>query len=606
LVADLADEALDYVTKASLRDPFTYVAAVKGFGAFVDAYLPGLGVSPAEATLTNPRVDFAEVIYEWEGSLQQRHGRHSTRPYDFARSILQLISQRAARDPSVPDRLRQRAAGGPSLPKGRSNVLDEFSNAERLALQRAARDDIRALEQRLARGHRLLAAGVDPRLGQGGWREPANLVWAARHGILTTADLQTNLPTHFENWPAAVRELMAVRPGKSHGFYALMKTVAGLLFPSEQDLQPFRVLLLLGMGDTTPEELLDLRLPDIEFTDGGVRLRQTKQRAGRIRIDLHRDQEPALQTPNSQDRTDGADRAYQGGGRWDVPGLLRRLVDVTKLTRDAFAEHEPWLFLAVEPARWRTRLAAGLATFSYDGRRFTHWIAAHQGNDGTPALRISRPHEVRRLRKTAKTARVAALGGTVADLAGDDHHVAVFAGHYAHGTTAHTLAGRAINRAQQKVFQRLATRPVFVDAEAERRLDAPEVAEAIGLTADQAAAMRDGQHDMGLTNCRDPYDSPYTPGNRLCHVAPAMCMLCRNAVVFTSQLPRLLLLADHIEHMRTVLEPRRWTAVWGAQAAALAQLFRDCEDQLPAAREAIKTQQLRLDLPLGMRTEYDR
>jgi hypothetical protein len=111
---------------------------------------------------------------------------------------------------------------------------------------------------------------------------------------------------------------------------------------------------------------------------------------------------------------------------------------------------------------------------------------------------------------------------------------------------------------------------------------------------------------MGLTNCRDPYDSPYTPGNQLCHVAPAMCMLCRNAVVFTSQLPRLLLLYDHIERMRTVLEPRRWTAVWGAQAAALAQLFRDCEDQLPAARQAIEAQQLRLDLPLGMRTEYDR
>jgi hypothetical protein len=67
-----------------------------------------------------------------------------------------------------------------------------------------------------------------------------------------------------------------------------------------------------------------------------------------------------------------------------------------------------------------------------------------------------------------------------------------------------------------------------------------------------------------------------------------------------------LLLADHIERMRTALEPRQWTAVWGGQAAALAQLFRDCEAQLPAARQVIKEQQLCLDLPLGMRTEYDR
>ena len=59
--------------------------------------------------------------------------------------------------------------------------------------------------------------------------------------------------------------------------------------------------------------------------------------------------------------------------------------------------------------------------------------------------------------------------------------------------------------------------------------------------------MRAGQLDMGLTNCRDPYDSPHTPAGTLCHVAPAMCMLCRNAVVFTAQLPRLLQLAGHIQ-----------------------------------------------------------
>jgi hypothetical protein len=499
LVAELADEAVEYARKTSLRDPFAYAAAVRGFGAFVDAYLPELGVSPAEAMLANPRVDLAEVIYEWEGSLRQRYGLHSTRPYDSARAILLLISQRAARDPGVPDKLRMRATKGPTLRKGQYKVLDEFSNGERLALQGAARDDIRALEQRLAHGRGLLAAGVDPRLDPGGWREPANLVWAARHGILTTANLQANLPTHYGDWPAAVRELVTAWPGDRYGFHALMMMVAGLLFPAELDLQPFRVLLLLSMGDTTPEELLDLRLPDIEFTDGGVRLVQTKQRAGRIRVDLHPDQEPDRRDPNGQDRPGGIDRAYEGAGRWDVPGLLRRLVAVTELTRQAFAEDdEPWLFLAVESARWRTSLRADIASFSNNRpRRFTHWIAAHQDDDGTPALRISRPHDVRRLRKTAKTARVAALGGTVADLAGDDHHVAVFSGHYAHGTTAHLLAGRAINRAQQKVFQRVATRPVFVDAEAERRLDAPEIAGALGLTADHAAAMRDGSTTWG-------------------------------------------------------------------------------------------------------------
>jgi hypothetical protein len=235
------------------------------------------------------------------------------------------------------------------------------------------------------------------------------------------------------------------------------------------------------------------------------------------------------------------------------------------------------------------------------------WIGSYRNDDGTPAMAISLPHYARRLRKTVKTARVAALGGTLTDVAADDHHIEVFRHHYAHGTTALTLAGRSINRAQERVFQKITAKPMLLDAEAERRLAEPEIAEAAGLTVEHAAAMRAGEFDMGLTNCRDPYYSPFTPGGKPCHVAPAMCMICRNAVVFMSQLPRLLLLAAHIERMRDALDPIRWTAIWGTQAAALAEVFAECsEQQLHEAREAIDDQGLRLDLPLGMRTEYDR
>jgi hypothetical protein len=110
---------------------------------------------------------------------------------------------------------------------------------------------------------------------------------------------------------------------------------------------------------------------------------------------------------------------------------------------------------------------------------------------------------------------------------------------------------------------------------------------------------------MGLTNCRDPYDSPHTPAGTLCHVAPAMCMLCRNAVVFTAQLPRLLQLAGHITAQRDVLEPPRWQAVWGRQAAALDELFAACPEETAKAR-ATAGASPPLDLPLGMRTEYHR
>jgi hypothetical protein len=85
-----------------------------------------------------------------------------------------------------------------------------------------------------------------------------------------------------------------------------------------------------------------------------------------------------------------------------------------------------------------------------------------------------------------------------------------------------------------------------------------------------------------------------------------MCVLCRNAVVFTSQIPRLLLLSDHIERMHTALAPPHWQALWGRQAAALAEVFEECADLVPAAHREIAELGLRLDLPLGMRTEFDR
>jgi hypothetical protein len=202
--------------------------------------------------------------------------------------------------------------------------------------------------------------------------------------------------------------------------------------------------------------------------------------------------------------------------------------------------------------------------------------------------------------------RAVVLGGSLSDLAGDDHHVEIYRGHYAHGTTTHVLAGQAINRSQQWVFQRVAQKPVFVDVAAEPQLDEREVAESLGLSPTEAKAIRTGELDMGLTHCRDPYDSPHRGDGKVCHVAPAMCMLCRNAVIFTSQLPRLLMLSDHIERMRAALPPPQWQAVWGRQAAALQEVFTECADLLPGARQQVLELGFRLDLPLGQRTEFDR
>ncbi|WP_411088071.1 hypothetical protein [Streptomyces sp. 061-3] len=426
-----------------------------------------------------------------------------------------------------------------------------------------------------------------------GWASEVNLVWVVHAGLLDTAVLRAHLPRSPRHWSAQLRQIA----GKSvrRAPQELLAGLAALLFPREVDLQPFRVLLLLAMDECTPEELHDLRLADVEFTDHGVRLRQTKNRAARTRHRLH----------TSPAGPDGPE-AFQGKGRWDVPGLMRRLVAVTEPVRRTYPATAEWLWLAVEPnGIGGARVAGRRAGFVLSGRRFTDWISRPRDVQDR-GLDVSLPHDVRRLRKTAKITKAVVLGGAVADLAGDDHHVEVFRRHYAHGTTAHVLAGRAVTGAQQKVFASL-TRPVFADDAAVEELTDPKVASALGLTAGTAKEMREGQLDMGLVNCRDPYDSPHAPADgRVCHVAPAMCMLCRNAVVFPEHLPRLVLLADHIEQMRNRLTPPQWQAVWGRQAAALVQLFEECAAWMPEARRQAREGRARLDLPLGMRTEYDR
>ncbi|MEU6609996.1 hypothetical protein ABZ922_33945 [Streptomyces shenzhenensis] len=605
LAGQLADAWLDYHHKAGLTSSNNYVAAIRSFLEFADAHLAAAGHDPGEARLDGGPIDLAEVIYQWEEDLLPRYKPTSNRPNVLAGALLILVGHRAVRDAKVPERLRRRAEGPPTFRGGSSEPLDEFTNHERLVLRDAAQADIRALEKRLAVGRALLAEGQDPR--SDGWRSLPNLVWAARHGVLDMPALQSHLPAHFKWWPKPLRD-MVVDPlymARFGGKYGVMTTVSGLLFPGELDLQPFRVLLLLAMGDATSEEVHDLALGDLEFSDEGVRVLQTKLRAQRVRPHLHGNDGPREnERPLEEDEAPG-ESAYPGTGNWDVPGLLRRLIAVNTMTREAF-ETDPWLFTAVESTDYRRRMAAGRAMFKFSGRRFTDWIATHPDMEGEP-VKISQPHDVRRLRKTSKTTRVAALGGSLSDLAGDDHHIEVFRGHYAHGTTAHVLAGRAVNRAQREVFNKIrAGKPVLVTEGAETMLAEPETAAELGISAEQGEALQQGDLDMGVVNCRDPRDSPHTPKGRLCHVAPAMCMICPNAVVFTSQLPRLLMLDDHIAHMRKVLAPPVWQATWGVQAAALKEVFAECAEQLPEARRQIEEGKFRLDLPLGMRTEYDR
>ena len=593
LVAQLADLWIDYHRKNALKTVHAYPTAIRSFATFLDVHLQSQGCEPARARLEEEQLDLPSLIHAWSQSLREQYPSHSNRPWGLERALLSLLEHGAQRDAPMPEQVRRRAAASPSTRKATGQPLDEFSNAERIAMRRAAQDDVRALEGRLAEGDRLLRIGNDPRTH--GWHDLPNLIWATARGMVDQKAVNDQMPP-TRHWPRELHDFV-----RSTGLYphiSLMGCLHYMLFPREIDLHPFRVLLLLGMSDCTSEELHALQVPDLEFSAEGVRVIQSKARARRQRADFH------LSDPTNTGHEDEDSRTYPGTGVWDVPGLLRRLVTVNARTREVYP-CDPWLFTAVE-SRKSVRMDAGLAAFEHPGRRFTHWLAGHTGSDRHFPDPVSQPHDVRRLRKTAKTTRVVALGGTLTDLAGDDHSVRVFHQHYAHGTTAHVLAGSAMNRAQTKVFAKVTGKATLMRPQDEARLADPAVASVLGITPEQGADLRDGELDMGVSNCKDPRNSPHSVPGKLCHVAPAMCMICDNAVVFVSQLPQQLLLFDHIHRMRDVLPPRTWQAVWGRQEAALRQVFEECAEHIDAARKTIQEQALTLNLPLGMRTEYDR
>ena len=145
-------------------------------------------------------------------------------------------------------------------------------------------------------------------------------------------------------------------------------------------------------------------------------------------------------------------------------------------------------------------------------------------------LSISQPHDMRRLRKTVKSAR-AALLGTLAGAAGDDHTVEVFRGYYAQTTTVHTIAAQTLLRAQHTVLQRATQGPTFVAATAAEIAETPadpELAElAAGVDAETPT-----ERELTIAACRDSYNAPFMDKGSLCHASPSMCLQCTNAVVF--------------------------------------------------------------------------
>jgi hypothetical protein len=594
LAGELADEWVDYLHASQLSDAqaATYRRAVREFCAAVDSVLAD---AAARASLSSDEPDLASVLASWERRLPTSYRAGSTRPAVLASAVRALIARRAQHDqrPVDPGLLRL-VTGELGVAWGARQELDEYSRTDRRALVRTAWARANELEHRLTAGWALAAQGRHP--AEHGWTSPANLLWGLTQEQVSPRDIRDNLPP-LAQWPPELsacpqRGDRPVNAARSTGL--LLRWLVRQLYPHGLDLHAFRVLLVAATGHA-PEEITTLTEADVEFLPAGVRLTLTKQRARRRYPRVFTDTAPsAAASPGSAagDATDFADRPHH-----EVSTIIRRLMRVTEHTRGRAPDVDGRLFLKASVSG---DYVLRFGRWDYNRRHagFADWLVESD-------LSVTGAADIRRLRKSTKVEKALAFGGRIADAA-DDHHEQTFRGHYAQGTTLRVLSGRVITTAQEHWFDRAVEGPTVLTGNAAALLAEPDQLAALGLDRQQAEKLRQGALDMGVTHCRDPYDSPYSAQGELCAVAPLRCLECRNAWVLPSHLPQLLLFAEHLDRLRDRLTPQRFAAVWGQSYVNLQAVLAERTDQEKAlARKHIDADQIGLHLPLAANVEFD-
>jgi hypothetical protein len=582
LAGELADEWAEntLACELGLNSARIYRRAISAFCAHVDATVP----RPGRATLASADPDLHLAVTEWIRILPSRFPAGSPTPATLAGSLRTLVSCRIQHpDRPVAGHLTGWAAGSIGVSQGSTTELDEFTREEKRALVQAAWKDVIAIEARLREGWAEARSGADPR--SAGWTEPANLLWAiAHHQELSIEEIYDLLPDP-RTWPP---QLTAFLPEGGRlpggGKRLLLRALVRRLYLHNLDLHSFRILLMAATGHAS-EEITGLFDTDLDFSPAGVSINFTKDRANATR---HR-AFPA--------DPDGAGAVlHPGKPRLDAAFLLTRLMDATRPAVERAGLSPMPLFL-------RTAVngrSMSIRRFHPGWRdvNFAAWLKVH-------GVSVSHPADIRRLRKSGKVEKAIAYKGRVSDIA-DDHSAEVFRNHYAHGTTLRVISGQVITKAQQSWLDQALTGPVVITDQAQAALSAPDAREALGLSATQIAELQAGQMNMGVSSCRDPFDSPYGRPGQLCPVAPLRCLECRHAFVLPSNLPQLLLFAQHLQNLRNRLPPVHFHAVWGQSHTNLqAILEAHSELDIALARKQIAEDGITLQLPLAAHVEFD-
>lgn len=582
LAAELADEwvelsAAERWRVASVRNSR---GSIESFCTFVDAHIP----QAKTASLGTDGPQLARIVRAWTRQLPGLYAAGSRVPAGTAGHLKRLVARRAAYEQRpVSEELRAWADAPGSLRRGETKELDEFPRAEKRALVAAAWTDLRRVEARIRAGRELAARGQDP--ATGGWLALENILWAIVHGS-ALKEILGHLPPR-RSWPEHLRALLPPEVPATGQVQELLRALVAQLYPATMDLHPLRVLLM-SATNAAAEEVTALDEDDVEFQPSGVLLTLGKMRARRISRAAFGDDEA----------DDGEVLVPAGSPRLDAAQLIRRFQWLTA----PLAERT-----GLDPAPLFLRASVNnqvLVIKEFDPNQPHRDLRAWATRC---AVHLSEPVDIRRLRKSGKVEKAIALRGRVSDIA-DDHSVAVFRKHYAHGTTLHVIAGNVITSAQQYWLDKALapTGPVLLDQAAHDSLAEPGAEAALGLTREQVEELRSGAMDMGVTGCRDPEDSPFGRPGQLCPVAPLRCLECKNAFILPSNLPQLLLFAEHLDRLTLRLSPAHFERLWATSRTNLqAALDARTDAELAAARRQITEEQLRLQLPLASHVEFD-
>lgn len=535
-----------------------------------------------EASLGREVPDLHHAVTEWIRTLPTGFKEGSRSPAWHAGRLRRMITRRAEHpNRPVAGHLPGWAQGNVGVRRGQSNELDEFTRPQKQALVKAAWANLIAIETRIKEGWTLAAAGRDPR--EHGWLEPANLLWALGPGGLPLDEIAGHVPA-WADCPSALQALVPASVPLMGKKRFLLGSLVAKLFLHNRDLHCFRILLMAATG-RAPEEVTGLFEDNVEFGPKSVTIDFTKGRA---------EAEPrqAFGTTAMQQGVLHPERP-----RLDAGDLIRRLLKLSRPLAQRAGQTRTRLFLRASVANPST---ISIKPFhgTLPASSFADWVTAHQ-------VSLNAPIDIRRLRKSGKVEKAIAFKGRISDIA-DDHTEETFRSHYAHGTTLRVISGDVITQAQQRWFDKAVEGPLVLSEEAVRSLDDPATGEGLGLSAQEIEDLTSGELDMGVSGCRNPRESPFGRPGQLCPVAPLRCLECRNALVLPSNLPQLLLFADHLESLRTRLQPQHFHELWGqSRVNLLAALDARSDAEIAQARTQITDEELTLQLPLSAHVEFD-